>query len=136
MKNIKSEYHLEYPPKSQQKQAQIKKWVADLNLYIFAINRIQKKEIALECISRVINWTCRLGELFVGKSTPNHLVTRSKPDSRQDWAKMTDKAAEGSNYADVYRVPPMNNRNWVLQKNEKASAWSPYAAFSRKNNHK
>jgi len=25
MKNIKSEYHLEYPPKSQQKQAQIKK---------------------------------------------------------------------------------------------------------------
>jgi hypothetical protein len=43
MKNIKSEYHLEYPPKSQQKQAQIKKWVADLNLYIFAINRIQKK---------------------------------------------------------------------------------------------
>ena len=116
MKNIKSEYHLEYPPKSQQKQAQIKKWVADLNLYIFAINRIQKKEIALECISRVINWTCRLGELFVGKSTPNHLVTRAKPDSRQDWAKMTDKAAEGSNYADVYRVPPMNNRNWVLQK--------------------
>jgi hypothetical protein len=77
MKNIKSEYHLEYPPKSQQKQAQI------------------------------------------------------KPDSRQDWAKMTDKAAEGSNYADVYRVPPMNNRTKSFKPPPKAfSSGAKFAAVT------
>ncbi|CBY08817.1 unnamed protein product [Oikopleura dioica] len=61
----------------------------------------------------------------------NHLMTRAQPDSRQDWAKMTDRAAEGSNYADVYRVPPMNDRTKSFKPPPKAfSSGAKFAAVT------